>query len=41
MVETLSAILSGILLVILSMLAGGVVYFLLRDFVKSHIRNKE
>ena len=41
MFETMSAILSGILLVILSMLAGGVIYFLLRDFLKSHIRNKD
>jgi len=41
MFEAMSAILSGILLVILSMLAGGIVYFLLRDFLKSHIRNKD
>ena len=41
MLDTLSALLSGILLVFLSMLGGGIVYFLLRDFVKRHIRNKD
>ena len=41
MFDALSALLSGVLLVLLSMLGGGIVYFLLRDFVKRHIRNKD
>jgi hypothetical protein len=41
MIDAISALLSGVLLVLLSMLGGGIVYFLLRDFVKRHIRNKD
>lgn len=41
MFDAVSAVLSGVLLVFLSMLAGGIVYFLLRDFLKRHFRNKD
>jgi hypothetical protein len=41
MFDAFSAVLSGILLVFLSMLGGGIIYFLLRDFVKRHIRQKD
>jgi hypothetical protein len=41
MFDAISAVLSGILLVLLSMLGGGIIYFLLRDWVKRHIRHKD
>ena len=41
MPEAISALFSGLLLVLLSMLGGGIIYFLLRDFVKHHIRHKD
>jgi hypothetical protein len=41
MVDALSAVLCGVLLVLLSMLGGGIIYCLLRDFVKRHIRHKD
>jgi hypothetical protein len=41
MFNAFSAVLSGILLVFLSMLGGGISYFVLRDFVKRHIHPKD
>ncbi|MBV6391280.1 MAG: hypothetical protein KPEEDBHJ_00488 [Anaerolineales bacterium] len=41
MFDAISAVLSGVLLVLLSMLGGGIIYFLLRDCVKRHIRHKD
>ena len=41
MFDAISAVLSGVLLVFLSMLGGGIIYFLLRDCVKRHIRHKD
>ena len=39
--ETLSAIVSGILLVLLSMIAGGIIYVLVKNFIERNLQNKE
>ena len=41
MIETLSAVVSGIVLVLLSMVGGGIIYVLVKDYVKRDLRNKE
>ena len=41
MTEAISALFYGILLVLFSMIGGGIAYFLLRDFVKRHMRNRD
>ena len=41
MIETLSAVVAGIVLVLLSMVGGGIIYVLVKDYVKRDLRNKE
>jgi uncharacterized membrane-anchored protein len=41
MTETLSAVVSGIVLVLLSMVGGGITYVVAKDYVKRNLRNKE
>jgi hypothetical protein len=41
MTETVSAVVSGIGLVVLSMVGGGIIYVLAKDFVNRNLRNKE
>jgi hypothetical protein len=41
MVETLGAVVSGIVLVVLSMVGGGIIYLVAKDYVKRNLRNKE
>lgn len=39
--ETLSAVVSGILIVLLSLIAGGIIYVLAKDFIERKMRKKE
>lgn len=41
MTETLSAVISGIVLVLLSMVGGGIIYIVAKDYVKRNLRKKE
>jgi hypothetical protein len=41
MSEMLGAVMSGIGLVLLSLIGGGIVYLLVRDFVKRSLGNKD
>ena len=41
MTETVSAVVSGICLVLLSMVGGGIIYVLAKDYVNRNLRNKE
>ncbi len=41
MTETLSAVVSGIVLVLLSMVGGGIIYIVAKDYVKRNLRKKE
>lgn len=41
MIETVSAVVSGLVLVVLSMVGGGIIYLVAKDYVKRNLRNKE
>lgn len=41
MIETVSAVVSGLGLVVLPMVAGGILYVVGKDYVKRSLRNKE
>jgi len=41
MTETVSAVVSGIVLVLLPMVGGGIIYVVAKDYVKRNLRNKE
>lgn len=41
MPEAVSAIISGIALVSFSMIGGGIIFVLAKDYVKRNLRNKE
>ena len=41
MAESLGAIACGLILVLASMLAGGVIYVVIRDVIKRNIRQKD
>lgn len=41
MIEALGAVLSAILLVLLSMVGGGILYVIVKDFVKRNIRKTD
>ena len=41
MINTLGAIISGLMLVLASMFAGGIIYVVLRDAIKRNIHRKD
>lgn len=41
MTEAIEAILSAIVLVFFSMVAGAIIYFLIRDYIKRNMRSKD
>ena len=41
MTEAIEAILSAIVLVFFSMIAGAIVYLLIKDYIKRHMRRKD
>ena len=41
MTEAIEAILSAIVLVFFSMVAGAIIYFLIRDYIKRNMRRKD
>jgi len=41
MTEAASAIISGVALVVFSMIGGGMIFVLAKDYVKRNLRNKE
>ncbi len=41
MTEAFSAVVSGIVLVLLSMVGGGILYVVARDYVKRNLQNKD
>ena len=41
MTEAIAAILSAIVLVFFSMIAGAIIYFLVKDYIKRNMRRKD
>ena len=41
MTEAIEAILSGIVLVFFSMIAGAIIYLLVKDYIKRNMRRKD
>jgi hypothetical protein len=41
MTEVIEAILSAIVLVFFSMIAGAIIYFLIKDYIKRNMRTKD